>query len=206
VIVKPKAYVVDGPDDLTTMTNPLNKKPLLISIAIIGILVLAAVLVTSSLRAHDAGVVGPGIEISITGSVDHNFNLTQNNSRTMPIVTVTSELICVDGTSLGTHNWTGVRLSDLLDEAGVQASAVKVGFHAPGGYTTDLTLQDAARQDVIVAFEKDGAPLKEKTRLVVPGMWGYKWISGIDQVTLYDYDFKGMWESRGYSDDATIGA
>jgi DMSO/TMAO reductase YedYZ molybdopterin-dependent catalytic subunit len=184
----------------------IKKRLFLISIATIGILVLAAVLVTTNLPAHDAGVIGPGVEISITGSVDHSFNLTLNNSRSLAIVTVTSELICVDGTSFGTHNWTGIRLSELLGEAGVQASAVKVGFHASDGYTTDLTLQMAARQDVIIAFEKDGVPLKEKTRLVVPGMWGYKWISGIDEIVLYDFDFKGMWETKGYSDDATVGA
>jgi len=185
---------------------PIKKKLVLISIATVGILVLAGLLVTTGLRAHDAGIVGPGIQIAITGSVDHSFNLTVNDSRNLEVVTVTSELICVDGRSFGTHNWTGVRLSDLLDEAGVQASAVKVGFHATDGYTTDLTLQEAARQDIIIAFEKDGAPLKEKTKLVVPGMWGYKWISGIDQIVLYNFDFKGLWESKGYSDDAAIGA
>jgi DMSO/TMAO reductase YedYZ molybdopterin-dependent catalytic subunit len=185
---------------------PIKKKLILISIASIGILVLAGLLVTTGLRAHDAGVIGPGIEISITGWVDNSFNLTLNDSRNLAIVTVTSELICVDGRSYGTHNWTGVRLSELLDKAGVQASAVKVGFRASDGYTTDLTLQDASRQDVIIAFEKDGVPLEEKSRLVVPGMWGYKWISGIDQIVLYDFDFKGKWETRGYSDDATIGA
>lgn len=189
-----------------TLMMPIKKKLVLISIVTIGILVLAGLLVTTGLGAHGAGVIGPGILISITGSVDQTFNLTQNNSRARAIVTVTAELICVDGPSYGTHNWTGIRLSELLDEAGVQASAVKVGFHAPDGYTTDLTLQDAARQDVIIAFEKDGVPLKEKTRLIVPGMWGYKWISGIDQITLYDYDFRGKWESKGYSDDASIGA
>jgi DMSO/TMAO reductase YedYZ molybdopterin-dependent catalytic subunit len=184
----------------------IKKKLVLISIATIGILILAGLLVTAGLSAHEAGVVGPGIQISIAGLVNHNFNLTLNDSRNFAVVTVTSELICVGGTSFGTHNWTGVRLSDLLNEAGLQPSAVKVGFHATDGYTTDLSLQDAARNDVIIAFEKDGAPMKEKSRLVVPGMWGYKWISGIDRIVLYDFDFKGMWETKGYADDATIGA
>lgn len=189
---------------------PMKKKLVLIAIAITGILVLAGLVLTTDPRAHNAGIIGPEIEISITGSVYHNLTLTGGELGTRTFVTVTSELICVGGgnggASFGTHNWTGVRLSDLLGEAGVQASAVKVGFHASDGYTTDLTLKDAARQDVIVAFEKDGAPLKEKTRLVVPGKWGYKWISGIDQIVLYDFDFMGTSETNGYSDDATIGA
>jgi len=189
-----------------TLMMQVKKKLVLISIATIGILVLAGLLVITGPSAHEAGVIGSGVQISITGSVDRSFNLTLNDSRNLAIVTVTSELVCVDGTSFGTHNWTGVRLNDLLDEAGVQASAVKVGFHATDGYTTDLTLQDAARKDVIIAFEKDGAPMKEKSKLVVPGMWGYKWISGIDQIVLYNFDFKGMWETKGYADNATIGA
>jgi DMSO/TMAO reductase YedYZ molybdopterin-dependent catalytic subunit len=182
-----------------------KKKLIIISIATTGIVVLAAILLTMDLHPHDAGIDGQGVEIYLTGSVDSSFNFTLNDSSNLAIVTVTAKLICVDGTSFGTHNWTGVRLSELLSEAGVQPSAVKVGFHASDGYTTDLSLQQAARQDVIIAFEKDGAPLTEKTRLVVPGTWGYKWISGIDQIVLYDFDFKGMWESRGYSDAGTIG-
>lgn len=183
----------------------IEKRLVFIAIAATGILVTAGLLATAGPHGHNSGVIGPEIEISITGSVYHNITLTSGALGTRTLVTVTSELICVTGASFGTHNWTGVRLSELLSEAGVQTSAVKVGFHASDGYTTDLTLQDAARQDVIIAFEKDGAQLQEKTKLVVPGKWGYKWISGIDQIVLYDFDFMGTYENNGYSDDATIG-
>lgn len=94
-------------------------------------------------------------------------------------------------------------LKDLLNVTGVKAGATKLAFSA-SGYTTDLTLADAMRNDVIVAFMRDGAPMNEKTRLVVPGKWGYKWISGIETINLVDYDFKGKWESQGFSDDAKI--
>lgn len=181
--------------------TPKKNRLVLISVVVSGILVLSGVLIAT----HDARNVEP-VEISVTGEVDYSFNLTLDESTNLVVVTVTAELICVDGISYGTHNWTGVRLSEVLSEAGVLASAEKVGFFASDGYSTDLTLQDAARQDVIIAFEKDGAPLDEKTRLVVPGMWGYKWISGIDRIVIYDFDFLGKWERRGYPDDATIGA
>ena len=60
------------------------------------------------------------------------------------------------------------------------------------------------REDIILAYEKDGERLSEKTRLVVPGKWGYKWISQLTRIELVNYDFKGFWESRGYSDEADI--
>jgi len=99
-----------------------------------------------------------------------------------------------------------VRLGFLLEQAGVSPSAVKVAFYDDYGYSTDLTIATATREDVIVAYERDGVPLDEKLRLVLPGKWGYKWISGVTHIELVDYDFTGVWESRGYSDDADIPA
>jgi hypothetical protein len=40
--------------------------------------------------------------------------------------------------------------------------------------------------------------------LVVPGKWGYKWISQLTVIELVNYDFLGRWESAGYSDEADI--
>jgi DMSO/TMAO reductase YedYZ molybdopterin-dependent catalytic subunit len=91
-----------------------------------------------------------------------------------------------------------------LETAGVSPDAVKVAFYASDGYSTDLPVETARREDVILAYEKDGVPLSEKLRLVVPGKWGYKWISQVTDIELVDYDFKGFWESRGYSDTADI--
>jgi hypothetical protein len=37
---------------------------------------------------------------------------------------------------------------------------------------------------------------------VVPSKWGYKWVSQLIRVEPVNYDFKGTWESAGYSDEA----
>jgi DMSO/TMAO reductase YedYZ molybdopterin-dependent catalytic subunit len=60
------------------------------------------------------------------------------------------------------------------------------------------------RDNVIVAYEKDGILLPDKLRLVVPGWWGYKWIKMLVGIELVNYDFKGTYESRGYPDNAEI--
>jgi DMSO/TMAO reductase YedYZ molybdopterin-dependent catalytic subunit len=124
----------------------------------------------------------------------------------MPKTTVNAVLYCVDYPSspVAQGNWTGVKLNLLLEEAGISSGAVKVAFTATDGYTTDLTVQTAMRQDIIIAYQLNGQSLSEGLRLVVPGKWGYKWISGIGQIELVNFDFKGFWESRGYSDEADI--
>jgi DMSO/TMAO reductase YedYZ molybdopterin-dependent catalytic subunit len=92
----------------------------------------------------------------------------------------------------------------MLEKAGVLPEAVKVAFHADDGFATDLTVVTAMRQDVILAYERDGEPLPETLRLVVPGKWGYKWIRGVTHIELVDYDFKGHYEMMGYPDEADI--
>jgi len=142
----------------------------------------------------------------VDGFVQDPLNLTFDELVEMPRSTVNAELYCVDYPTniVAKGNWTGVRIGLLFETAGVSPEAVKAAFYAEDGFTTDLTVMTATREDIILAYEKDGEPLTEKLRLVVPGKWGYKWIHGVNHIKLVDYDFKGFWESRGYSDTAEI--
>lgn len=168
--------------------------------ALAAVLTISAMLAYNLSRDRDTRPIG----VSLTGLVDSEVTLTLDDLKARANASVVAELICVSGQSFGTHTWTGVKLKDLLNEAGVRADTFKVAFFAADGYSTDLTINDAMRDDVIIALQKDGAPLDEDTQLVVPGKWGYKWITGIVSIELVDSDFKGTWESMGYSDDANI--
>jgi hypothetical protein len=150
----------------------------------------------------------PTWQLVISGLVDHNLTLLSAEIKDLPKTIVNMSLICVDFPNyvVAQGDWTGVSLSLLIDQAGVSPEAIKVAFYARDGYSTDLTLETARRSDVILAYERDGSPLPEAPRLVVPGKWGYKWISQISDIVLVNYDFKGKWESLGYSDEADITA
>jgi len=145
-------------------------------------------------------------QLTVTGLVEQPLNLSLTELVAMPRTTVNAALICVDfpGNAVAEGDWVGVSLSLLLETAGVSPDAVKVAFYASDGYATDLPVGTARREDVILAYEKDGVPLSETLRLVVPNKWGYKWISQVTVIELVDYDFLGFWESRGYSDTADI--
>jgi hypothetical protein len=140
--------------------------------------------------------------LEVLGLVDHPLNLTSSEIAAMPPTTVQATIYCVDFPNqvVTAGDWTGVKLGFLLEKAGVSPSATKVAFFASDGYSTDLILEAATQPDVIVAYEKDGAPLGETLRLVVPGKWGYKWISQLTRIEIVNFDFKGKWESLGYSD------
>lgn len=144
--------------------------------------------------------------LSVSGLVDHSLNLSLADVEAMPQTTVYGTIVCVDfpNETVAQGNWTGVRLWFLLEAAGVSVNATKVAFFAIDGYSTDLTVETAMRGDVIVAYQRDGVPLGETLRLVVPGKWGYKWISLVTGIEAVDYDFKGFYERMGYSDAADI--
>ena len=140
----------------------------------------------------------------VDGLVESPLTLTFDDLVAMPTTTVNAELYCVGlpTTPLAEGDWTGVRLGHLLEEAGVLPEAVKVAFYADDGFSTDLPLTTAMRDDIILAYEGEPLSERDKVRLVVPCMWGYKWIANPTHIELVDYDFLGTWESWGYPDEA----
>jgi hypothetical protein len=144
-------------------------------------------------------------QLTVTGLVENPLNLNGTEIEAMPRSSVNAAIICVDFPSniVAQGNWTGVKLRTLLEEANPSADAIKVAFYAADDYSTDLPVETAMRDDILLAYEKDGTPLND-LRLVVPGKWGYKWISQLTRIELVDYNFLGFWESRGYSDEANI--
>ena len=144
-------------------------------------------------------------QLTIKGLVEHQLTLNLTEITALPSTSEYATIYCVDfPTTIVTQgNWTGVKLSYLLQLAGADPTA-KVAFYTSDGYSTDLSMQQALQDDVLVAYQLDGAPLGEILRLVVPGHWGYKWISQLATIELVDYNYLGRWESRGYSDEAKI--
>jgi hypothetical protein len=146
------------------------------------------------------------LQLIVTGLVQNPLNLSWIEIFAMPKTTVNAALICVDFPNqvLMEGNFTGIKLRTLIETAKPSVNAIKVAFFAADGYSTDLTVETARRDDIIIAYEKDGNPLINPV-LVVPGKWGYKWISQPTHIELVDYNFLGKWESAGYSDEADIG-
>jgi hypothetical protein len=148
----------------------------------------------------------PSWQLTITGLVEPSLNLTLSDIMAMPQTSEYAPLFCVDfpNTIVTAGNWTGVKLSYVLQQANVSDDAIKVAFHASDGYSTDLSIQTVMQDNIILAYQIDGIPLTEILRLVVPEHWGYKWISSLSSIELVNYDYLGKWETNGYPDEAVI--
>ncbi|WP_030981591.1 molybdopterin-dependent oxidoreductase [Streptomyces sp. NRRL WC-3744] len=148
--------------------------------------------------------------LTIDGLVDHPRAYTLDELRALPQTRLVKDVQCVTGWRVPGTPFEGVRLSHLLDAAGVRSSAKALRFTCfDGTYTESLTLGQARRPDVLVALrmqDKDighdhGGPV----RLYVAPMYFYKsakWLSGI---TVTDRVRPGYWENLGYDVDAWVG-
>lgn len=176
-------------------------------ITTIAILLILASLAYNSIPPAKSATPNSDVDwqLTVSGLVKNPLTLNWTEITSMPKTTVPAALICVDfPNKILLHGyWTGVKLQTLLEEVEPSPSVMKVAFYAADGYSTDLTIETAKRNDVILAYEINSTSLND-LRLVVPGKWGYKWISQIANIELVDYNFLGRWESQGYSDEADM--
>jgi DMSO/TMAO reductase YedYZ molybdopterin-dependent catalytic subunit len=148
--------------------------------------------------------------LKVDGLVEQPFTLTYDELVRMPPTKLTRDFQCVTGWRVPQVEWKGVRLADLLDRAGVQDPATALRFHSfDGAYTESLTLAQARRNDVIVAYELEGSPLSDEhggpARLYVAPMYGYKSCKWLDRIELTKEVEEGYWEVRGYDVDGWVG-
>ncbi len=149
--------------------------------------------------------------LTVGGLVDRPLELTAADLRTMPPLHLKKDFQCVTGWRVSDVSWRGVRLADLLDAAGVQEGAGGVRFVSfDGAYTESLTLEQARRDDVMVAYELEGKPISTAhggpVRLYVAPMYGYKSCKWLEAVEVTGPNPEpGYWEVRGYDVDAWVG-
>lgn len=112
--------------------------------------------------------------------------------------------------AMGNARWTGVRLRDLLDRAGLKAGAAEVAFSgldrpalaATPNFVKALAVDHARDGEVMVAYEMNGADLPMLNgfplRLVVPGWYATYWVKALNQVNVLAEKFHGFWMDKAY--------
>ena len=144
--------------------------------------------------------------LTVTGRVEQRGRLSLDELRDLPVQTVRSDLHCVTGWSRLDNDWTGVRVRDLLDLAGVKPEATHAVVAGHPAYSANLDLEVLRRDDSLVAWAHDGAPLAPEhggpLRLVVPVRYGWKSVKWVTELRLFERDVPGYWEERGYHDVA----
>ncbi|MER6118127.1 molybdopterin-dependent oxidoreductase [Streptomyces sp. NPDC001743] len=159
------------------------------------------------LRMH-----GKGVERPLTLSLQDLLRR-ETVERDITLTCVSNE---VGGPYVGNARWIGVRLADLLREAGVKppsrgGPADQLVARSVDGMTIGTPVEDVMDgRDALLAFGMNGEPLPFAhgfpVRMVVPGLYGYvsacKWIKDIELTTFDDYD--AYWVKRSWSAQAPV--
>ena len=177
---------------------------------------------------YDVPVVDPqSWRLTVSGLVANELTLSLDDLRSRPPTTLAVTMECAGNgraqlsprplsqpwllEAVGTAEWTGVRLADLLDDAGTDAGAVEVLFRGidrgvEGGeeqqYERSLTVDEARRDEVLLAYAMNGEPLPPQhgfpLRLIVPGWYGMTSVKWLEAITVLDRPFTGYQQARGY--------
>jgi DMSO/TMAO reductase YedYZ molybdopterin-dependent catalytic subunit len=117
-----------------------------------------------------------------------------------------SDFHCVTGWSRLDVPWRGVRFATVAALADPSDAAEHVVCYAYDGYTTNLPLSEAIKDDVLLVHTADGAPLPREhggpVRMITPQLYAWKGAKWIRRIEFTREDHPGFWEMRGYSNSA----
>lgn len=115
-----------------------------------------------------------------------------------------SDIHCVTTWSRYDNHWEGVSTRTLLDLVRPKPEAGFVVLHSYDGYTTNLTLEDFASEDAILAHGWEGKPIPTEhggpLRLVLPKLYFWKSAKWLKRIEFTLANQPGFWEVRGYHD------
>jgi DMSO/TMAO reductase YedYZ molybdopterin-dependent catalytic subunit len=115
--------------------------------------------------------------------------------------------------AMGNAMWTGVRLRELLDAAGVKSGSVQVQFEgldtgagpkgmASNRFMKSLDLTSAVLDETIVAYLMNGEPLPVlngfPARLVVPGYFATYWTKSLSWIRVLETPDDNFWMKTAY--------
>ena len=178
---------------------------------------------------YDIPLVDPAtFALTIEGLVSRPQTLSLDDLRARPAVELEVTMECAgNGRALlpaprpvsqpwlaeavGTGAWTGTPLALLLADAGLDEDAVEIVFSGldrgvEGGesqqYERSLSVDEALRDDVLLAYGLNGGPLPPQhgfpLRLVVPGWYGMAHVKWLTRITAVAEPFTGYQQVHAY--------
>ncbi|MEJ7708027.1 MAG: molybdopterin-dependent oxidoreductase [Nocardioidaceae bacterium] len=153
--------------------------------------------------------------LRIHGLVDREVTLTYQDLLDRGITEAWVTLCCVSnevgGDLISNAWWSGVRIADVLAEAGPSPDADAVLSTSEDDWTCGTPI-GALTDDrhALLAVAMNGQPLTPEhgfpVRMVVPGLYGYvsatKWVVDME-VTRFS-DIEAFWTSRGWSEEGPV--
>jgi len=168
---------------------------------------------------------GEGWKLRVDGEVNNPLTLTLDDLRRLPSHTAVVTLECAgngraffeppvagiqwEKGAVGTARWTGVRLADVLRQAGVRLSARYVwldgadrGIGRAPDFVRHVPMQKAMHLETLLAYEMNGQPLPVPhglpLRAIVPGWEGAYSVKWLTHIQVSDREHEGPFVQSGY--------
>ena len=112
--------------------------------------------------------------------------------------------------AMGNITWSGSRLKDIINTAGIKSGSVDVSFNGLDtgtlptvpDFIKSLPVDKAMEEDIIVAYEMNGEPLTMlngfPARLIVPGWYATYWVKSLSEITILSKPFEEFWMKPAY--------
>ncbi len=140
--------------------------------------------------------------LDVFGAVERPMILDWAGLQALPQSREVSDIHCVTTWSRYDNAWDGVLTRDLLHTVKPKPGARFVVLQSYDGYTTNLSLDDFAADNALLAHSWQGAPLAEAhggpLRLVLPQLYFWKSAKWLQRIEFRTEDRPGFWEVRGY--------
>jgi DMSO/TMAO reductase YedYZ molybdopterin-dependent catalytic subunit len=166
-------------------------------------------------------------QLKVFGHVDKELTLSLKDILAMPSVELAAVNQCSGNSrgyfqprvaggewgngAMGNAKWTGVRLKDVLEKAGIKAGAVQVRFSgmddpvvtgAPD-FIKSLAVDHATDGEVMIAYAMNGEQLPLLNgfplRLVVPGWYATYWVKMLNSIEVLDKPDDNFWMKTAYT-------
>ena len=145
-------------------------------------------------------------ELVVDGAVEEKVRLGWKDFLALPQTKDVSDFHCVTTWSKFDVPWEGVQLSTVMALARPQPEASHVMLHGYDGYTTNLPLEEALKDDVLLVHTAEGKPLPVEhggpVRMITPQLYAWKGAKWIHRIEVLTRNKLGYWELRGYSNTA----
>lgn len=165
--------------------------------------------------------------LRVTGNVTKNLALSMNDLKTkFTPFTITALCQCSGNSrsffdprvpggqwkngAMGNAKWTGVKLKDILQYAGVKPGSKEVSFNGLdvppmptiADFVKSLEYNHANDGEVMIAYEMNGEPLPllngYPLKLVVPGWYATYWVGMLSDIEVHTKPFEGFWMKNAY--------
>ena len=147
-------------------------------------------------------------KLKVDGLVENQIEYTYDQLLSMPQTSYVKSAHCVTRWSIKDVQWEGLPIMSLLQPARIKSEARWLMFHCVEGYSAPVPLDEALRDDALLAFKINGKPLSAEqgfpARPFLPNLYLWKSAKWVNRMELIPDYGDGYWEMYGYHERANI--